>query len=76
MKKTIFNAAGLTLLQEGEQYYVTYDAGAHQVIIRTDAISATDADRIMRNHDEANLVLQALQHELITQGHDPYKPNP
>ena len=75
MGNIIFDDDGVQVLKDGARFYVKYDAGAHQVVMREDEISEKDAKRIMVGPNEATKVLFELQSRLIQAGIDPYVSN-
>lgn len=75
MKKTIFDADGLVVSKLGEKFYIRYDVGAHQIIMREDEISEEEARRVMIGPAEAAKVLFELQEKLTRSGIDPYVSN-
>ena len=75
MSEVIFDADGLVLSKVGPKFYVTYDAGAHQLAMRQDEVSQEDAMRIMASSVEATKVLFELQKRLTEAGVDPYASN-
>lgn len=66
---------GVAVLREGDGWFIRYDAGAHQIAMREDAISADEARRAMTGPEGAMEVLLALQRRLIAAGVDPYAAN-
>ncbi|MHA6196969.1 hypothetical protein ACX3YG_21670 [Pseudomonas wadenswilerensis] len=75
MKSRIYDEDGLVVFELNGLFYVRYDAGAHQVVVREDEISEKDARRIMAGHGEANKVMFELQRRLETSGVNPYVSN-
>ncbi len=75
MKQKIFDEGNLQVLSDGDDFYVRYDAGAHQPAIREDKISKDEADQIMSGKKEATKVLFALQKRLIDANIDAHKSN-
>jgi hypothetical protein len=72
MRTIIFTCSDLQVIQDGQRYLVRYDAGAHQVIMREDEISESEALRIQSGNRDMTEVLFSLQNRLIAQGVDPY----
>jgi hypothetical protein len=75
MRELVYDSDGLAVFQEGTKYYIRYDAGAHQVVLREDEISEEEARLVMQGHREAARVLFALQKRLTLAGIDPYVSN-
>lgn len=66
---------GVAVLRDGAAWFIRYDAGAHQIAMREDAISAEEAQRAMSGPEGAMEVLFALQRRLGEAGIDPYAAN-
>lgn len=66
---------GVAVLREGDAWYIRYDAGAHQIAMREDAIPEDEARHAMTGPEGAVEVLFALQRRLIVAGIDPYAAN-
>lgn len=64
----IYNSDGLLTAKNGDHFYIKYDAGAHQIVIREDEITEEEARRIMSSPAEATKVLFELQQRLIQAG--------
>lgn len=75
LRQVVYSRGDVELIQCGHRYFVRYDAGAHQVAIREDEISETEATRIQTGTDDMNEVLFAFQKKLLAQGVDPYVSN-
>lgn len=75
MSEVIFDADGMVVSKVGAKFYVKYDAGAHQVVMREDEISEEEAKRIVASPAEATKVLFELQKRLTQAGIDPYASN-
>lgn len=75
MKDNIFDDGDVQILRDGQKYFVRYDAGAHQVVMREDEISAEEAAKMMADSAEISVVLFTLQKRLEMSGHNPYKSN-
>jgi hypothetical protein len=75
MRELIFDDDGVAVFKDGAKYYVRYDAGAHQIAIREDEISESEAKQVMASMAEATQVLFAVQRRLIAAGVDPYVAN-
>jgi hypothetical protein len=75
MRQVIFTHNDLEVFRSGHQYFVRYDAGAHQVVMREDEITEAEALFASTGLESAMTVLFALQKRLITQGIDPYVSN-
>ena len=52
-------------------FFVRYDAGAHQIVMREDEISKDDALHALKGPQETNDVLLKLQKHLIGNDQDP-----
>lgn len=74
-RSIIFSHADLQLIQADKRYFVRYDAGAHQVVMREDEITEEEARQIQAGTDAMAAVLFSLQRRLIAQGIDPYVSN-
>lgn len=75
MSEVIYEDDGLVVRKDGERYFVKYDVGTHQIIMREDEISEQDAQRIMSAPAEATKVLFELQRRLINAGVNAYVSN-
>ena len=75
MEETLFENDGLTLTKRNGRFFVRYDAGSHQIALREDEITPSEADRVMQGHREAEEVLFALQGRIAAAGGDPYRSN-
>ena len=75
MDGVIFEGDGLVVSEIGTKFYVRYDVGTHQVVIREDEISEEEARRIMSGSAEASKVLFALQTRLTQAGINAYVSN-
>lgn len=71
----IFDDGDIQIYRDGQKYFVRYDAGAHQVVMREDEISAEEANRMMVDPAEISIVLFDLQRRLEMSGHNPYRSN-
>lgn len=74
-RKVVVDLDGVAVLREGKAWFIRHDAGAHQIAMREDAISAAEARRAMTGPEGAMEVLFALQRRLIAAGIDPYVAN-
>lgn len=74
-RKVIFRWADVELIQSGDRYFVRYDAGSHQVVMREDEVTESEAHKIQSGTDGVTAVLFSLQRRLIAQGVDPYASN-
>lgn len=74
-EKLLFELADMQIWQRGERYFVRYDAGTHQIVMREDEISEAEAEEAMKSSVSAVKMLQELQKKLINQGIDPYASN-
>lgn len=75
MSEVIYEGDGLVVRKDANRFFVRYDVGTHQVIIREDEISPEDAGRIMKSPADATKVLFELQRRLTLAGVDPYTSN-
>ena len=75
MKKKLFTFSDLEIWQEDDRYFVIYDVGAHQVVMRKDEITEEEAKFACADSESAMKVLFDLQKRLIEQGVDPYVSN-
>ncbi|HWV45882.1 MAG TPA: hypothetical protein VN039_07660 [Nitrospira sp.] len=75
MDTKIFEFNDLQVWDRGGRYFVRYDAGAHQVVVREDEISEAEAREAAKGKDEALKMLFALRKRLIQSRVDPYVPN-
>lgn len=75
-RELVLDLGGVAVLRatgdEGEAWFIRYDAGAHQIAMREDAISAEEAALAMSGVAGASAVLFALQRRLGEAGIDPY----
>lgn len=74
-REVVCDLDGVAVLREGGQWFIRYDAGAHRITMREDAISAEEAARAMTGPEGAMAVLFALQQRLGEAGIDPYAAN-
>lgn len=74
-REVVCDLDGVVVLREGGRWFIRYDAGAHQVAMREDAISADEAAQAMTGPEGAMAVLFALQRRLSEAGIDPYAAN-
>lgn len=65
----------LEVWREGDRHFVTYDAGAHQVVWRKDEITKDEAELAATGQEGAMRMLFALQKRLADAGVDPYVSN-
>lgn len=75
MDKMLFELSDMQIWKRGDRYFVRYDAGAHQVVIREDEITEDEAMAAMKSGLAAVQMLQNLQKRLIAAGVDPYVSN-
>lgn len=75
MDEKIYELANLEIWNRNGHFFVRYDAGAHQRVIREDEISKDDALHALKGPQETNDVLLKLQKHLIVNGLDPYTSN-
>ena len=75
MRKKLFQANDLDIWQEDNHFFAIYDAGSHQVAMRKDEITESDAMTVCNGTESATKMLFELQARLIKAGIDPYKSN-
>ena len=75
MREKLFKFNDLEIWMEGEKFYALYDAGAHQVVMRKDEITAEEAKLACSGDKEATKMLFALQERLTRAGINPYVSN-
>lgn len=75
MDKKLFEFSDLEIWQRGGRFFVRYDAGAHQVVMREDEISEEEAREAAQSEEAATKMLFALQKRLIKEGVNPYTSN-
>lgn len=66
---------GLELIERNSNYYVRYDAGAHQEAWREDELSKEEAHKIQKGKKHETEVLFAVQSRLEKDGVNPYVSN-
>lgn len=75
MEKILFQYSDLVISERDGRFFARYDAGAHNVVLRQDEITAEEARLAARGVKEAEQMLRALQQRLIAAGVDPYVSN-
>ena len=75
MRDLVYDSDGIQVLRDGDACWIRYDAGAHQIAMREDAISEAEATLAMSGMAGASEVLFALQRRLTEAGTDPYAAN-
>lgn len=75
MNIKIYQLDDLEIWKRNGRFFVRYDAGAHQIVMREDEICEGDALHALKGPQEANDVLLKLQRHLIRSGVDPYTSN-
>jgi hypothetical protein len=75
MNEKLFGYRDVEIWREGDRYFVIYDAGSHQVVLRRDEITPFEAESASRGAPHAIEMLVALQKRLEEQGIDPYVSN-
>ncbi|MDA8327586.1 MAG: hypothetical protein M0Z83_01285 [Betaproteobacteria bacterium] len=75
MRKLIYDDDGVAVFKIGSKYYIRYDAGTHQIVIREDEISEDEAKQVMAGTAKATQVLFAVQRRLTAMGVDPFVSN-
>lgn len=71
----LFGFADAEVLRRGDRYFVRYDAGGHQVQMREDEVTRTEAELAAQGQDELISLLWAVQRRLSAAGEDPYSSN-
>ncbi|GEN99985.1 hypothetical protein NSE01_18180 [Novosphingobium sediminis] len=74
-REVVCDLDGVAVLRDGSAWFIRYDAGAHQIAMREDGISAEEAALAMSGPEGAVEVLFALQQRLIAAGINPYAAN-
>lgn len=75
MKEIIYDNGDFKIYKINSCFWVRYDAGAHQVEMREDEISESEAKSMMVSEANATEVLFAIQKRLKAAGVNPYKTN-
>ena len=75
MNEKLFKFGDLEIWKREDRFYIRYDAGAHQVVMREDEISGEEALLASRSKENATKLLWTLQKRLIDQGMNPYVSN-
>ena len=75
MDEKLFTLSDLEVWKRGDRYFARYDAGAHQIAMREDEISAEEANQAIQSEEAALKMLSSLQLRLIQAGVDPYIAN-
>ncbi|WP_434776891.1 hypothetical protein [Neisseria sp. Ec49-e6-T10] len=75
MRTKIFDQNGIKIYKENKHYYVRYDVGAHQIVIRKDEITEEEASKMMSSMEQATQVLFRIQKTLEKNGENPYISN-
>ena len=75
MDKMLFELSDMQIWKRGGRYFVRYDAGSRQVVMREDEITEEEAMSAMKSGLAAVQMLQNLQKRLIAAGVDPYVSN-
>ena len=75
MTELLYEHADLSLYKKGERYFVRYDAGAHEIVMREDEVSLEEALEIVKGPSEAEKVLITVQARLQKAGLNPYISN-
>lgn len=71
----LFEFNDIEIWKRGEKYFVRYDAGAHQIVIREDEISEENALQAGEGKEAAIKMLFDLQRKLELSGINPYISN-
>lgn len=75
MNQKIYKLNDLEIWKKSERFFIRYDAGSHQIVMREDEISADEANQVIQSNEAATKILFDLQKRLIKNGINPYKPN-
>jgi hypothetical protein len=75
MDEKLYELGDLEIWKRGDRFFARYDAGAHQIIMREDEISAEEAKQAMKGGDAVNAVLLALEKRLLQAGLNPHVSN-
>lgn len=75
MKKKLFVDADFEIWNENGRFFVIYDAGAHQVIMRKDEITVIEANLVCSGEKSPTDLLFSLQQRMIERGTNPYISN-
>jgi hypothetical protein len=75
MKRKLYTFSELEIWQEDDRFYMIYDAGSHQVVMRKDEISEDEAELACTGLPKLSEVMFTLQKRLIESGIEPYKSN-
>lgn len=75
MQYKLFELADMEIWERDGRFFVCYDAGSHQVVMREDEISEVEARTAAQCEDTAIQMLFGLQKRLIQMGIDPYVSN-
>jgi uncharacterized protein YccT (UPF0319 family) len=75
MRKNIFNENDVTIFMQDGKFFIRYDVGSHQIVIREDEISEKEAMQVIENSNKVIEVLFSLQKRLLLAGVDPYVSN-
>lgn len=73
--RKLFKFNDLEIWQRDDRFFARYDAGAHQVVMREDEISRSEAEFAMQGKDAAINMLFGLQRRLEDAGVNPYVSN-
>ena len=75
MRETLYDDQQVAIYRDGRRFWIRYDAGSHQVVLREDEISAAEAHQAMTGTDALMRVLFQLQKRLEGAGINPYVTN-
>jgi len=75
MKKKVYEGGNIEIWEECGQFFVRYDAGAHQIALREDPITKEEASLMMSDFNKATKILFAIQKRLEETGVNPYESN-
>ena len=64
MKKILLDDDGMWVLKEGDQYYLRFDDGHFSIHMRDIEITPEEANRVLKNPDEAEAIIDAWQDEM------------
>jgi hypothetical protein len=69
--RIIFEQDGVKIVDRDDKFYIQYDAGTHQVVMREDEISEDDKNLILIDSENIIRVLEKTQPRVIERGEAP-----
>lgn len=75
MQDIIYDDDSLIIIKRDSRFYLRYEVGSHQVVLREDEISENEVELIMNSPEDATKVLFSLQKRLEESGVKTYKSN-